>query len=166
MKFEQRFTDTITCNLAAGFPHCGAASGNASFPVTLTIRYSQRTLLDRNGFLLDNTWFRQYCESFRHVSLRISCELLMQTILRDTLEEIKLHPGLEVASVEISLNGIPPVSVVLHWDSRESVPPSVGNADNWYSPRESRYAEQVAEFRKLKPSPDSGYRDCDAPGCF
>lgn len=135
--YTQSYTGELCCYLRPGTPHCGATSGNATFPVSVTIHWGY-TPLDANGFLLDNTWFREYFEAFRGVQLGVSCERLLALVVSQVIDAIedrnRTVAGLGVSpasgysgtwrKVEASLRGIP--AVTLH---AEVVNGGIGGSD-------------------------------------
>lgn len=85
--YAQTFHGTLRCYLKPGTPHCGAVAvdylAQASFRFTISVHYPAPAELDDNGFLLDNTYFEQYFESFGCCQIAISCERLVQLVADD-----------------------------------------------------------------------------------
>ena len=85
-RFHQFADGDIHCYLQPDTPHCGANTSTIPIPLTLTaavhIEYGYPGCLDDNGFLIDNSWFRTYFDSFHTTALSISCENFAHQIRR------------------------------------------------------------------------------------
>lgn len=87
MTYSQRFTGIFTAYAVKGTPHCGVEHGRISCPVTIEVGYRAGAgVLDQNGFLMDNTWFRQYVADFADTRLTVSCERLAAMMAQQVLE--------------------------------------------------------------------------------
>jgi len=87
MTYLQRFHGVFTAYAVQGTPHCGVMHGRIECPVEIQVRYrAGAEVLDQDGFLLDNTWFRQYLADFYHVQLTISCERVAALMAEQIME--------------------------------------------------------------------------------
>jgi hypothetical protein len=74
MKFRQSAEGAFECDVVPGTPHCGIDSTHSRFRYHVAITYTSRSVLDSNGFLLDNLTFQAYFNTLG--KLRVSCELV------------------------------------------------------------------------------------------
>jgi hypothetical protein len=81
--FHQRAHGTFTAPVVPGTPHCGiddTSLCNCAYRIELV--YDDNAL-DSDGFLLDNTAFRQYFNDLCQTPVSISCENLCRKIAAD-----------------------------------------------------------------------------------
>lgn len=87
--FTQIASGSFEFRTVQGTPHCGVVQDGK--PLTLnylvTVDYPE-TALDENGFLLDNTWFRDYFANYVGTRISISCERLAVVIAQHICEAI------------------------------------------------------------------------------
>lgn len=110
--FTQKLIGNVSFFSVPGTPHCGPKDGYQTFPVNVTIQYSTATVLDPNGFLLDNAKLREYLSFFDDSRLQISCEKLCLLIVSDLSEMLNSH-GIHFESIHAEVYGIPGVASVV-----------------------------------------------------
>jgi hypothetical protein len=85
--FTQNFHGVMKCYLKPGTPHCGPVVADhpirQEFHVAVNVHYPSHVQLDENGFLLDNTYFRDYFDSFCMCQISCSCEQLADLMAHD-----------------------------------------------------------------------------------
>src|SRR5580704_16110435 len=77
--FRQTAHGKFCCGVIPLTPHCGPDDRKCHMDYRVTVDWQDHPL-DRDGFLLDNTWFRQYFADFAQCRVRISCERLAEVI--------------------------------------------------------------------------------------
>lgn len=101
--YRQQATGEFSIYLLPFTPHCGPKSSplitNETFKYKVSLTYSSGGL-DEKGFLLDNTYFRQYFSDLKDCRICISCEKLCQQIASDLSNEVK---GKECHSIEVTI---------------------------------------------------------------
>lgn len=88
--FTQKANGTFAVYLRPNTPHCGPRTSahpiRETFSYRVSLTFSQDAL-DQHGFLVDNTFFRDYFASFNGVQIGISCERLTCLIAEDLARE-------------------------------------------------------------------------------
>jgi hypothetical protein len=91
--YGQNFHGCMKCYLKPGTPHCGPTVADyplmAEFKFAVTVHYPEGVQLDENGFLLDNTYFQNYFDSFKGCQVACSCEQLVQLVADDIARDAK-----------------------------------------------------------------------------
>lgn len=83
MSFTQKANGIFCVPVVPGTPHCGINDESlCSCAYRVSLEYDD-TALDQNGFLLDNTAFRDYFASLASKPITISCENLARQICND-----------------------------------------------------------------------------------
>jgi hypothetical protein len=127
--FRQTATGKFSVGVMPGTPHCGPNQQRCFMDYRVDL-YWNRNPLNRDGFLLDNTWFRSFFGDLEFCRFAISCELLASMLARQILEiaEGRAHRvcvTLEaVAGVTVSceydhadLPHLPPLTPAAHCDA-------------------------------------------------
>ena len=96
-----------------GTPHCGIDQSKLTCKVSVSIEYPDGfKALDGNGFLLDNTWFRDYFKTLNGIRVNVSCEQLAQDICTQICRAI----GTRRATVHLTLSPFDGVSIQASMD--------------------------------------------------
>lgn len=83
-RYKQSAEGHFSCEVVVGTPHCGIDEHRGEFKYIVEIGYSDRRALDDNGFLLDNTTFRDY---FKNLDRLVrSCELVAEEACEHFME--------------------------------------------------------------------------------
>lgn len=102
--FHQRATGNFCVPVVTGTPHCGVDDSLCRMDYRLTIAWRGRPL-DENGFLLDNTWFRDFFNALADSPCTISCELLARRLATEILSAANGRAH----SVTLELSAVPGV---------------------------------------------------------
>lgn len=85
LTYHQHAAGEFEVDVVPGTPHCGVDQRRGHFRYVVDIIYHDGAL-DSNGFLLDNTSFRQYFDSLGPVS--ISCEQLARRSCEELIAQL------------------------------------------------------------------------------